>query len=340
MKLYPSIVRMAMLLVLQSTGICWSQTVHNTLIDATPMQLNPAFSGNFDGAVRVIVHARTSHNDAKLPYDSYGLSVDLPIYRSASRDYFGLGGHFNRETYRLTEQTFSNFNGEVCLSYHKLFGGGCDNPDYSGSELAIGVQGGHASAYGDISRVYFNNVHYVWLPGYANPGKKSGIPYNHVNAGIAFSQSVGKNFQYVLGGAVNNINQPSDSMKKMENKFIGYGPRITGVASAIISFGGHWSLHPAVVGVSVIRMDVIAGNEFRYAFSNERNGTTVFCGLWYRTENAKMVTAGVNLKNFRVSMGMDIADANGKVDNGFELSIGYINRGHERPQLKAAAAWF
>ena len=78
--------------ILFSSCVAISQDVVFTNFNASPLSLNPAMTGVFDGSLRIMANHRNQWeniiNDGS--YNSYSLSVDKKI-KANENSYFGLG---------------------------------------------------------------------------------------------------------------------------------------------------------------------------------------------------------------------------------------------------------
>jgi type IX secretion system PorP/SprF family membrane protein len=344
MKLYPKFTVLLFSLTVQYCSHCWSQTMRNTLFDATPLQLNPAYAGNFDGTLRVAGQYRANHGVVTIPYDSYNLSVDAPVFLPGRKSYIGLGGHVSRDN--AMEGESQNFIGEVSVAYHRIFGNDSQLSANKYCELAAGIQAGYAQASVDLAQIYFQNYFEVNRFGYFHQfqwGFPDYTRYGHVNAGISFEQSLSKHVQYLLGLSVHNINRPSDRFEMNRANFAGFRTRCTGTAGATIALGKHLVLRPAfIVLADNIERNIVWGNEFQYAVLSGKHTWSLFGGLWRRTGNIMMLSTGVNIRNFRVGMAVDL-DRFGsahELDNGYEIGITYFNRGNHKRRLSPACTRF
>jgi hypothetical protein len=78
-------------------------------------------------------------------------------------------------------------------------------------------------------------------------------------------------------------------------------------------------------------MELVAGNEFNLKVGEGYDlptATAIYAGLWYRNQDAIMVTAGIEYQGFRIGVGYDYNTSDLKAasnnNGGFEISIRYI----------------
>ncbi|MES2479552.1 MAG: PorP/SprF family type IX secretion system membrane protein [Bacteroidota bacterium] len=308
-----------------SASCAFAQDVHFTQFNATPLILNPAFTGAFDGPVRASAIYRDQWNGV---YRTIAASADAPIVRDISGDDYLAGGvQFYNDV--AGDGNLNNFSGLLSVAYHKFLGLEGDKI------LSVGLQGGYTSKSIDLSRLYFGNQ--FKDGGFTGPTNTqlngSPVRYFTVNAGVAYSHKISERFSYSLGVAGNNLNQPQESINKIQNSDVGLGMRLSAQAGAIIYTGERLSLRPAVLyQTQTATTEIIAGNEFNYIVGSDPEvkslAPSIFVGGWYRNNDAIMVSAGVEFQGFRVGVAYDYTTSSYNVVNngkgGFEIGVRYV----------------
>ena len=308
-----------------SASCAFAQDVHFTQFNATPLILNPAFTGAFVGPVRASAIYRDQWNGV---YRTIAASADAPIVHDISGDDYLAGGvQFYNDV--AGDGNLNNFSGLLSVAYHKFLGLEGDK------SLSVGLQGGYTSKSIDLSRLYFGNQ--FKDGGFTGPTNTqlngSPVRYFTVNAGVAYSHNISERFSYTLGVAGNNLNQPQESINKTQNSDVGLGMRLSAQAGAIIYTGERLSLRPAVLyQTQTATTEIIAGNEFNYIVGSDPEvkslAPSIFVGGWYRNNDAIMVSAGVQFQGFRLGVAYDYTTSSYNVVNngkgGFEIGVSYI----------------
>ena len=312
-----------------STQTVQAQDVHFTQFDATPMIVNPAFTGAFNGSWRASGIYRNQWRSVTVPFVTYAASFDAPILQDLTvDDYLAAGVQLYND--RAGDGNLSNFSGLVSVAYHKFLGEKVDK------SLTVGLQGGYTQKSIDLSKLYFGDE---FSNGGFNPGSSLEYPnlnnkvnYFTVNAGIAWSHSVGERFGYTLGLGAMNLNQPQESFQKKKNSEVGIGIRYAGQLGAIAYLSEKFSLRPGILyQTQSTANELVAGNEFNLVVGNPEFrtvSTAVFLGGWIRTGDAFMITGGVEWKGLRFGLAYDyntstLKDASNG-NGGFEISLRYI----------------
>ena len=325
----------AAVLALTVSGGASAQDIHFTQFESSPLTINPAFTGMFDGRVRVCGIYRNQWSSVTVPYVTYGASVDLPIVWS-NGGYLATGMQLFKD--QAGDGNLSNFTGLLSVAYHLTTGRDRDNDKTS--DLAVGLQAGYAQKSIDLGKLYFGDEYYngTFVPGSSQEyhlGVSPSINYFLVNAGISYSHSFGERASFTMGAGANNLNQPNDALEKKATSENSLDMRYTGEAGLDIVAGERLALRPAVLyQYQATANELIAGNEFHYVLSDNTEPrytsftTAVFLGAWYRTGDAIMITTGMEFKGFRVGFAYDYnmstlnAASNGR--GGFEIAVKYL----------------
>jgi type IX secretion system PorP/SprF family membrane protein len=308
-----------------------AQDVHFTQFDASPLLINPAFTGAHNGKYRAAAIYRDQWRSimGDAAFKTVGASIDAPIVRDLSiDDYLAAGLQFYND--RAGDGNLANNSILASVAYHKFLG------SKQNMSLSVGLQGGYTQKSIDLSKLYFGDEfrNGVFQQGTSAeyPGLGNKVDYFTVNAGVNYSIAFGENFGITLGGGANNLTQPDESVQRERNAEVGLGMRYTGQAGAIVYTGERLSIRPAVLYQSQsTASEIVAGSEFNYIVGNTefRNyATAVFIGAWHRLDDAVMATAGVEFKGFRVGVSYDYnistLDAATNGNGGFEISLRYI----------------
>lgn len=309
-----------------------AQDVHFTQFDASPMILNPANTGAFNGEWRASAIYRDQWRSVvgASAFKTYAVSFDMPIVRDISvDDYLAAGVQLYND--RAGDGNLSNFSALLSVAYHKFLGSD------GRKTLTVGLQGGYAQKNLDLSKLYFGDE---FQEGVWNQG--TSIEFNNlnnktssflINAGLTYSQAVSDRFGFAVGAGVNNINNPLESFdRRSASKDVGLGMRYTGQLGAIIGITDQFSLKPAVLFQSqTSAMEIVGGNEFHLKLGEDYElptATAIYAGVWYRYQDAVMVTLGMEFQGFRIGVGYDYNTSQLKQSSngngGFEISLRYI----------------
>lgn len=308
----------------------FAQDVHFTQFDASPLIVNPAFTGAFNGQYRASAIYRDQWRSVTVPFKTVAASFDMPVIQDLSiDDYLAAGLQFYSD--KAGDGNLSNTSVLASVAYHKFLGSGAFGAN---KVISVGLQGGYTQKSIDLSKLYFGDEFRdgMFQQGTTSEQIDNKISYFTVNAGISYSQAISQNFGISLGVGANNLNQPQESMQRKKNSEVGLGIRYTGQAGAIWQTSERFSIRPGVLyQTQSTAAEIVGGSEFNYKVGNpdyQMNTTAVFLGGWYRSSDAVMATAGIEFRGFRLGVSYDynISDLNdaSNGNGGFEISLRYI----------------
>jgi type IX secretion system PorP/SprF family membrane protein len=308
-----------------------AQDPHFSQFFASPLTLNPAFTGKFDGIWRLAANHRDQWPSIPKAYVTTSASVDFPIMKKKipEGDVFGVG------ISGLTDASANNAlklnYGSVALSYHKSL----DENGYN--TIGAGFQGTYSSMVLDITKLTFEDE--LQQNGFAqgtsgeylgaNPLTGRNRNYFEMNAGLLYSGSSNGENNYYLGASMYHINRPKVSFKDKSWYLTG---RLT------VHGGGSFPISDVVgVHISAIHQVQNKASEtvFGGAISLNANGdnsnpTNVYVGSWMRLNDAIIPYFGLEFGGLRIGASYDVnvSDLKAATGNrgGSEISIIYIKR--------------
>ncbi|MBZ0100020.1 MAG: PorP/SprF family type IX secretion system membrane protein [Taibaiella sp.] len=320
-------IAVALALTMQVTPDVQAQDVHFTQFNASPLIVNPAFTGNFSGRMRASAVYRDQWRSVTVPFKTIAVSVDAPIVSDLTiDDYLAAGIQLYND--RAGDANLSNLSALASVAYHKFLGASANKA------LSVGFQGGYTQKSFDLTRVYFSDEFDGgnFQPGTTGSTLNPKTDYFVFNAGISWAHAVGEKFSYVLGVGANNLNQPRETFDRQEKSDVGLAMRYNGQVGAIAYVSDRFSLRPAFLYQQQANAtEMIAGNEFHLIVGDpefQAFTTAVFLGGWYRFDDAAMVTAGLEFKGFRLGLAYDYTVSslknNARSTGGFELALTWI----------------
>lgn len=316
-------------LALQLTFTLQAQDPHFSQFFASPLTLNPAFTGKFDGSWRLAANHRDQWPSIPKAYVTSSASLDFPILkkRIPEIDVFGIGISGVSDA-SANGQLKLNY-GSLSMSYHKAL----DEDGYS--TIGAGFQATYNSMVLDVSKLTFEDM----LTQNGFTGQSNDVPalyagdnkrnYFDVNAGLLYSGSTDGYNNYYIGASMYHINRPKVSYTDKNWYLTG---RIT------IHGGGYLPISDVVtVNTSVIYQlqnqaseTLIGGAVGLNATGDVNNPTTVYVGSWLRFKDAIIPYIGLEVGGLRFGASYDINVSSLKAATGnrggSEISLIYIKR--------------
>jgi type IX secretion system PorP/SprF family membrane protein len=304
-----------------------AQDIHFTQFGASPLTINPAFTGYHNGMWRASAIYRNQWATVTVPYVTTGVSFDLPLAKKIGQDDYLAAGV---EMYSDKSGDASLLNNTVLgsVAYHKFLGRDAR------TSISLGLQGGFGQKSIDLSELYFSDQ---YANGGYSPGTTSEILRNKTSnmlaaIGMNFGHAFGEKFAIQLGAAAHNLNQPKESLLQKPSNEFGLPMRINSQLGAIWNIGERVSIRPAVLlQAQASASELIAGTEVNVIMGEpdiKSYATRIFLGGYSRIGDANLVTGGLEFKGFRVGASYDITASKLKTAgtgvSGFEVGITYV----------------
>jgi len=230
----------------------------------SPIYLNPALTGQFEGDFRFNALYRNQWSGLASDYSYMSASGDLNLDRINS----GVGLIFNRST----EGTAYLVKNNIAASYSYIIGG----DDFA---LSFGLQAGITNQKLNWDKLVFGDQIGIGT-GYI-PGSISGAERPNIDSRFYLDANAGTNLVYgkfMLGVAAHHINRPDESLSGFQAKL---PMRISGNMSYKVTLipdqydrDGSYLIPSLVVYKQQNITSYSAGMQYKYASIN--------AGIWYR----------------------------------------------------------
>lgn len=304
-----------------------AQDPHFSQFFASPLTLNPAFTGKFDGTWRLAANHRDQWPSIPKAYVTTSASFDFPILRKQipESDVFGVG--ISGVTDASANNQLKLNYGSLSLSYHKAL----DEDGYN--TIGAGFQGTYSSMSLDVSKLTFESM--LTQNGFTDLSRREVLTngnnqsYFDVNAGLLYSGSTNGENNYYIGASMYHINRPKVSFKDKNWYMSG---RVT------IHAGGTFYLSDVVsLSTSAIHQiqnkasETTIGAALGLNANNDMdNPTNVYIGSWIRFNDAIIPYIGLEFAGMRIGASYDVNVSSLKAATGnrggSEISLIYIKR--------------
>ena len=308
-----------------------AQDPHFSQFFASPLTLNPALTGKFNGDLRVAGNYRDQWPTVNKAYITSTISVDFPILKSMlpEGDRLGLG------MFAMTDKTAdgiltSNYFA-VSTAYHKTI-------DADGNHtIGVGFQGTYANKTLDGPRLHFVDglqLDGTWLPSSSEPENLEIVTSNYfdMNAGFLYNGSLDGSNAVYFGAAMYHLNQPKETFLGAYN--VTLPERLTIHAGGYFpsaSSGLTWYVS-TLYNKQATASELVFGGALEVgAGTDDNDPVNVYFGCWSRINNvadAIIPYVGLDYGKFNLGMSYDINISGFKVasqgQGGIEISLIYI----------------
>jgi type IX secretion system PorP/SprF family membrane protein len=295
---------------------------------ASPLTLNPALTGKFDGLYRVAGNYRDQWPAISKAFITSTISLDMAILRNklSENDTWGIG------IMAMSDKTADGILNSNYLSFSTAYHKGLDEEGLH--QIGVGFQGTYGGKKLDGSKLNFEQE-LDQFGGWTNPtnepinGMTIAVNYFDFNAGMLYNGSTNGYNNFYLGASFYHINKPKESFN---NVYYLLSPRFT------IHGGGYFPVADnATIHLSAIHSQqagasntVIGGAVALNANGDLDNPTSLYIGSWLRIGDAVIPYIGLEFDDFRLGASYDVNVSSLKTASqsrgGLEISLIYIKR--------------
>jgi len=326
----------------------FGQDQHFTQYFASPLTLNPALTGLFEGRYRVsFIYREQWRNALDNPYSTFSGAADFRYFvnpkKRSYKDAFGVGVLFYSD--RVAELNFSTNQIMLSGAFHKSLNASNDQT------LSLGIQLGIAQRNVSYDQLTFEDE-FNGTTGYVEGATGEELPENNFAFG---DYQIGLNYSYApkgglgiyLGAAMHHIGEPEQSFyfEQTQNEDVVVTNKLFRKYSGYVNFkipvGSGVQFSPrALVYSQGPHMALNTGANLRFLFNGQRGGAFHFGG-WLRpvknvadySLDSAIAFFGVEYDNFLVGMsydiGLDQLQTSLRNRGAFEISFAYLGQSEE-----------
>lgn len=294
----------------------------------SPLTLNPALTGKFDGVYRIAGNYRAQWPSIYNAYTTGTVSYDAGILKGRIPDYdqFGIG------ILALTDKSgeggiYQSNYAALSLAYHKAL----DEDGFH--QIGLGFQG----AYTD-KKLYPNKAHFEdqltsngWtgITSEIFTNQQLSASYFDMNMGLLYNGSTDGNNNFYLGASMYHINRHKESFHGADYLL---DPRVTIQAGGMMPVGEYNAFHfSAMQSRQSNAVNTVIGGAYMLNINQDQNNpTNLYLGSWFRLGDAVIPYVGLEFGEFRVGATYDVNVSSLKpgsnMRGGAEFSLIYIKK--------------
>jgi type IX secretion system PorP/SprF family membrane protein len=317
------------------TQTALAQDPHFSQFFASPLTLNPAYTGRFDGSLRIAGNYRNQWPTINRAFTTSTISADFAVLSKSlpENDRWGIG--LLAYTDQQADGVLKNSFYSISTAYHK----GLD--EAGNNQISLGFQGTYAQKRLNTTNLKFEDqLRSDGFTGITNEifdPQNLNINYLDLNAGFLFTGSFGTT-NYYTGASMYHINRPKESFTGAQFYL---NPRYTVHGGVYFPVGAISTLHTSVLyqaqgGASETVLGAAIGFNLNGDF--DYRPTTFYAGSWYRVKDAIIPYVGLEWGAFRFGASYDVNVSSLRTvsnsQGGFEISLIYINKKDTRIGIK------
>lgn len=299
-----------------------SQDIHFSQFMQSPLNLNPAQTGNFKGSYRFAGNFRRQWSSVTIPYQTFGFSADAKDLARLKNANAGLSVYQDK----TGDSHFSTL--QVNLALSQRFNLKKDKSEY----FLLGIQSGFTQRRIDYSNLTYDNQYngFYYDPSIPNNEifQNDGRIYANLNAGVNWVKNFEERKNVSAGIAFFNLTKPPQSF--FGNSAILLDRRLSLNLGGQYKLSDKWDILPSTLFMAQGTFrEWIIGSSVKYIIQDSKQEyRAIYMGGWARTRDAGFVSVGIDYNEWYVGLSYDINFSNlrpaSRGRGGFELSVIYI----------------
>lgn len=303
-----------------------AQDPHFSQFFASPLTLNPALTGKFDGNFRVAGNYRNQWPTINRAFTTTTVSIDFPVMQShiSPTDTWGAGlmGYSDQSANSALKLNYLS----ISTAFHK----GLDEDGYQ--QIGAGFQGTYTNMLLNVSDLKFEDQ----LTPFGFTGSTSEVfnnstlknNYFDLNAGILYTGSTSDKNNFYAGVSMYHITRPK---QQFTGTFFLLNPRTTFHAGAYFPVDGVGTLHlSGLYSIQAQASEAVLGGALQLPITEGDKPTSVYFGSWLRLNDAVIPYIGLEFSDFRLGATYDVNTSSLKTASqsrgGIEISLIYIKK--------------
>jgi len=294
---------------------------------ASPLTLNPALTGKFDGLYRVAGNYRNQWPSISNAYTTATVSYDMGILKDRIPEYDQFGIGIMGFTDRAGDGALTNNYIALSMAYHK----GLDENGYH--QIGAGFQGTYVNKRLNTANLKFQDqltpFGFTGVTSEIFSHEQVNISYFDLNAGFIYNGSTNGYNNFYVGASMYHINRPKESFQG--GNFV-LNARTTIQAGGKIPMGTYNYLHFAAnYSMQAKAHNTMIGGAYSLNVNNdEEYPTNVYLGAWYRLQDAIIPYIGLEWGDIHIGASYDVNTSSLKPASnsrgGMEISLVYIKK--------------
>jgi type IX secretion system PorP/SprF family membrane protein len=317
----------ALFICILLSGTVLAQDPHFSQFFASPLTLNPALTGKFNGSFRLTGNHRNQWPTINNAYITTAFSADFHVMQQAipNNDNWGFGVSAYSDKSANSAVAF-NF-GSISTAYHK----GLDED--GNHQIGAGFQLSYANMLINTSVLNFEDQltanGFTGISAESFNGATLSSRYMDINAGFLYNGSTGDGNNFYLGVSMYHINRPKQNFTGGQYVL---NPRTTIHGGAYFAVSPNITLHTSAIHMRQAGASetVVGGAAQLIANPEVEKPISLYAGGWVRFNDALIPYLGLEFNDLRIGVSYDLNTSTLKTASqnrgGIEVSLIYVRR--------------
>jgi type IX secretion system PorP/SprF family membrane protein len=308
-------------------GDVFAQDPNFSQFFASPLTLNPALTGKFDGNYRLALNYRNQWPTINNAYTTATASFDIGILKDKipENDQFGIG--LLAFTDKAGAGALNNNYAGLSLSYHKAL----DENGYH--QLGAGFQGVYTNKRLNTDKLTFEDqltpFGFTKVTSEIFDARQVNVSYFDLNAGVLYNGTTNGYNNFYLGASMYHINRPKETFQGGSYYL---SSRVTLQGGGKIPVGQYNFLHfSANYSMQAKAHNTMIGGAYAMNLNGDVDDpTNLYLGSWFRLGDAAIPYIGLEFGDIHLGFTYDVnisslkPGSNGR--GGAEISMIYIKK--------------
>jgi type IX secretion system PorP/SprF family membrane protein len=295
----------------------------------SPLTLNPAMTGKFDGVYRVAGNHRNQWPSINNAYITSTVSFDADILRNRIPEFDQFGVGILALTDKSGDGVLQANYAALSLAYHKAL-------DENGfHQIGLGFQGAYTNKRLNLDpqKTYFEDQltanGWTGLTSEVFTRDQLNVSYFDMNLGVFYNGSTDGNNNFYLGSSMYHVNRHKETFQDANYLL---EPRLTIQAGGMLPLGEYNAVHfSALHSRQANAVNTVIGGAYMLNINQDANKpTNLYLGSWFRLGDAIIPYVGLEFGEFRFGATYDVNMSGLKpasnMRGGAEFSLIYIKK--------------
>lgn len=302
----------------------FSQDLHFSQFNFSPLNENPANTNLFDGDFRFVGNYKNQWSSVPVKFNTFSMSAEMNFITLNNNDRAGGGLLFYFD--RGGDSKFQALNTALSVSYIKSLG------KKNQHALSFGLQMGVVSRSFDYSKLYWDNQWNgdVYDPNISSVENFSRTKFSSFDLGVGLAYRWKKNDRtnFTIGFGATHLSQPRQTF--YNDNSVKLNPRFTLHTRGQIKISKRVDIVPELMfQMQDVKYEVVYGAHAKYYLPVKIPNTIALNLGWYgRSADATWLFAGMDYDNLQVNLSYDINVSKlrtaSRYNGGIEVSVIYI----------------
>ncbi|HVK96846.1 MAG TPA: PorP/SprF family type IX secretion system membrane protein [Flavisolibacter sp.] len=293
---------------------------------SSPLTLNPALTGKFDGVLRVAGNYRNQWPTINNAFITGTASMDFGILKNAIPEFDQFGVGIMALSDKSGNGAIQNNNLSLSTAYHKSL----DENGYH--QIGLGFQGTFVNKRLDPTKFYFEDQltanGWTGITSEIFMQDQVSVSYYDMNIGLLYTGSDGTN-NFYFGTSMYHVNRPKESFQGGQFHL---DPRVTFQGGGTLPMGMFDAFHfSAIHSRQNNHINTVFGGAYMLNLNADQTvPMNLYVGSWFRLKDAVIPYVGLEFGDFHLGATYDVNTSSLKpasnLRGGTEISLIYIKR--------------